>query len=240
MKNIDSKSTALLIGALSLLCVGGALIVGVIIALTSPNINAIGAAPTATATTTPTPTATVTLTATVPATPTEAPTATPQEDSADEATEDERTPTPTVTETPEDEPTPTEEATPTPEPTAEPVVASNSGMGLTNVNLNMATTTFPINQRIPFEFTVENQTSETIVVGIMGVNLVGTGVFQTSWRNWQMEPGDVTTHGDAFSGIGDAGTYTLQLAGCFPTAEDCEAGAGQWMDFGAPIEITIQ
>lgn len=235
------KTIVPIVGAITLLCVGVVLIAGVIIFLVTGSSGSIAQVPTLTPTTTLTATATVTQTTTIPATPTIEITATPVEEEVGEQ-EEVPTPTPTVTATPEEEETeePTPEPTVTPEPTAEPVAAANSGMGLANVNLNLATTTFPINTRIPFEFTVENPTSETIVVGIMGVNLVGTGVFQTSWRNWQMMPGDFTTHGDAFSGIGDAGAYTLQLAGCFPTAEDCEAGNGQWMDFGPPITITIQ
>lgn len=226
--------------ALSLLCVGSLLIISVGIFFVTGAPRQIAIVPTPTPTTSPTATATVTLTATNTPPPTPLPSLTlePTEVEAETAAP---SPTSTLTVTPtatEGDSTPT--LTVTIEPTPEVVAAANNGMGLTNITLGLVTTTFPINQRIPFEFTVENQTSETIVVGIMGVNLVGTGVFQTSWRNWQMEPGDVTTHADAFSGIGDAGNYSLQLAGCFPTAEDCEAGNGQWMDFDAPVTITIQ
>jgi len=196
---------------------------------------------------TPLPTITPTLTLTPTQEPSPSPepeeTEEPEENGDGEEESEEDTPTPTVQVEEEEE----EEETQPPPPTEEPIATEppppaviTEAFGLNNIGLSMSQTTFPVNQRIPFTFTVTNPTDESIIVGLMGVSIVGTDVYQTSWRNWEMKPGDVTNHTDAIPAIGDPGQYQLQLAGCFPTAEDCVAGSGQWVSFDFPIDITIQ
>ncbi len=177
-----------------------------------------------TATNTPAATATPSPTATLAATATPEPTATLQ---------------PTATKVP-----PTKAPVkPTAKPTATPAPQVGPHGVLGRLRLRENRTTYAVGEQVFFVFEAENRTDKDVPFGILGLKSDGNVPFQTSWTS------DVYKHAVKANSVfrnedrivfPAAGRYTVRLAICFATYDDCRSGSPDWEEFAPGVVVTIQ
>lgn len=151
-------------------------------------------------------------------------------------------PTATATFTPE--PTATRKpAPPTPRPptaTPAPQVGSHGVLG--RLTTRDGGSEFAVNQEVFFHMEVENHTDAAVRFGIMGLKADHDVPFQTSWTSdvydWKFEVNQTFKHDDRII-FTAPGTYTVRLAICFATYNDCRGGSADWEEF-SPVVVTIR
>lgn len=191
-----------------------------------------GSAPAPTATNTPRPTFTDVPPATN--TPTVTPTLPPTETPVPPTATATFTPQPTATRRP---------ATATPRPptaTPAPQVGPHGVIG--RLRTRDGRSEYAVNEQVFFTFEIENRTASDVRFGIIGLKADQNVPFQTSWTSDVYDhkfPANQTFKNDDRIIFTAPGTYTVRLAVCFSTYNECRAGGADWEEF-SPVVVHIR
>jgi hypothetical protein len=97
--------------------------------------------------------------------------------------------------------------------------------------------TFKVDQKIWFRLAITNLTGAELKYGFIGVT-VSDGRFHTSWSGASIAA-DGTLNWRDWVSVPAPGDYTLTLAMCFSTKQECPTG-GRWANLSAPVPVTIK
>jgi len=97
---------------------------------------------------------------------------------------------------------------------------------------------FAVNEEVFFTFEVENPGDGDVRFGILGLKANNDVPFQTSWTSDVYDHKFIahqTFRNDDRIIFAAPGTYTVRLAVCFATYNDCRGGADAWEEFGSVV-----
>jgi hypothetical protein len=210
----------------------------------TPTVEAVAVEPTGTAESTQLPAPIVEVEPTDTPAPTEAPTDTPEPTTTSEPT---ATPEPTATATnapvvvvipPTNTPVPP--TAPPPQPTTPPV----NTRGLTGSFSLLPDSSYTVNGRIWFAFSVVNSSGQEVPYQALGALPKKNGAVRGDWfkQSWGGPNATIKPEGlsaDDWITLPETGNYTLQLAICFDALTACQSGASAWVSLSSEVPITI-
>jgi hypothetical protein len=127
-------------------------------------------------------------------------------------------------------------------PTAvpEPQVGAHGVIG--KLTLRDPKAAYGVGEQVFFTFEVTNPSGKDVPFGILGLKSDGNVQFQTSWTsdvyNHVFPANGVFKHDDNIK-FGAPGTYTVKLAVCFNTYNNCAGGAPDWEEFAPGVVVTV-
>ncbi|MFZ0545865.1 MAG: hypothetical protein WAM60_10535 [Candidatus Promineifilaceae bacterium] len=207
----------------------------------TPTVEVVAAEPTETLPPTELPEPVVEIVPTDTPLPTDAPTDTPEPTATPEPTE---TPEPTATPTavpvivfPTNTPPP---PTSPPPPTAPPV-DTHGLIGTFNLQSDSS---YTVNGKIWYEFTVTNSTGQEVPYQALGALPKKGGSDRGDWFKMSWGGPNATIKPNGLSAkdwisLPETGNYTLRLAICFDDVNACKSGASPWVSLSQEIPVTI-